>query len=305
MITGANGFIGRHCLPFLLASGAEVHAVTSRLPAESESAGIHWHQADLLNEAETQVLIAKIKPSHLLLLAWYVEPGQFWTSPENLRWVQASLSLLQAFAQHGGERVIMAGTCAEYDWRYGYCSEAVTPLLPKTLYATSKHALHLILDSFAQQANLSAAWGRVFFLYGPYEHPNRLVSSVIRSLLRGESARCSHGNQQRDFLHVEDVASAFVALFNSEVRGAVNIASGKPVTLQTIIHKIATTLHQENLVQFGAIPVPADDPPLLVGDVRRLTSEVGWSPRYDLDQGLADTIHWWQDQLANTAQEKQ
>ena len=56
-------------------------------------------------------------PTHLLHLAWYAEPGLFWRSPENLRWVEASLRLLRAFAEHGGQRAVMAGSCAEYAWQ--------------------------------------------------------------------------------------------------------------------------------------------------------------------------------------------
>ena len=68
----------------------------------------------------------------------------------------------------------------------------------------------------------------IFFLYGPHEPPGRLIPSVIQALLKGEFARCSHGRQIRDFLYVEDVAEAFVALLDSDITGPVNIASGSP-----------------------------------------------------------------------------
>src|SRR5207245_614301 len=88
-----------------------------------------------------------------------------------------------------------------------------------------KLALASLLEAYAGQTGLSQAWARIFFLYGPREHPKRLVSSVIRSLLRGERARCSHGQQIRDYLHVEDAAGALVALLESEVTGR---AAGRP-----------------------------------------------------------------------------
>ena len=201
LVTGARGFIGRHCLPLLVARGYEVHAVSSqRITANASD--VYWYQADLLDPSQVLALVTKVRAGHLLHLAWYTVPGKYWTSPKNLRWVQASVSLLQEFVAHGGQRVVMAGSCAEYDWRYGYCSEAVTPLAPRTLYGTCKHSLQLVLSAFAKQTGLSAAWGRIFFLFGPYEHPDRLVAFVIRSLLKGEAARCSHGNQIRDFLYV-------------------------------------------------------------------------------------------------------
>ena len=57
-----------------------------------------------------------LRPSHLLHFAWYVTPGKFWTSPENIDWLQASLDLVTSFLDCGGERSVIAGTCAEYDW---------------------------------------------------------------------------------------------------------------------------------------------------------------------------------------------
>jgi nucleoside-diphosphate-sugar epimerase len=71
-----------------------------------------------------------------------------------------------------------------------------------------------------------------FFLYGPYENRTRLVPSIINSLLQEKTAPCSSGIQIRDYLFVEDVADAFVRLLNSSVNGPVNIASGKPVSME-------------------------------------------------------------------------
>ena len=292
LLTGATGFIGRHCLPLLAARGYEVHAVSSRTITANQS-NVHWHRTNLLDSAQVVALISDVQPSHLLHFAWYAVPRKYWTSMQNLRWVQASLGLLQEFVRQGGERVVMAGTCAEYDWRYGYCSEAVTPLVPTTLYGTCKHALQLMLAAFSRQAGLSAAWGRIFSLFGPYEDPDRLVAYVIRSVLRGEPARCSHGNQIRDFLYVQDVADAFVALLDGAVCGPINIASGKPVAVRDVICKIAAKFKGEDLIQLGAVSTSPDEPPLLVADVRRLHDEVGWTPKYDLDTGLEQTIEWW------------
>jgi nucleoside-diphosphate-sugar epimerase len=296
IITGASGFIGRHCLPILLTRGYEVHAADSRGSAENVP-DVCWHQVDLLDSLEMRRLMGEVRPTHLLHFAWFTTPGEYWTARENLDWVRASLDLLQAFEGHGGKRVVMAGTCAEYDWRYGYCSEQITPLAPATLYGTCKHSLQIVLDSFARQTGLSAAWGRIFFLYGLHEHPSRLISSVIISLLKGEPARCSNGNQIRDFLYVEDVADAFAALLESNVTGPVNIASGCPVVLKDVIYKVGDKLSRKDLIQLGALPISSHEPHMLVGDVNRLTSEVGWLPKYNLDIGLAKTIGWWKNHV--------
>ena len=295
LLTGASGFIGRHSIPFLLKKGYEVHAVDIvKKPAQIiANKKLFWHTCDLFNSAQQKKLIGEVKPTHLLHFAWYAVPGKYWTSLENLRWVQASLELLINFENQGGKRAVLAGTCAEYDWNCGCCSETISPLNPATLYGTCKHSLQEMLAHFSRQTRLSSAWGRVFHLYGPYEHPSRLVPSVICSLLKGEPVRCSHGAQIRDFLHVEDVASAFVALLGNDITGPVNIASGRPITLKDVICKIADKLGGHDLIQFGALPVQVNDPPILIADVVQLSQKVKWKPEYDIDMGLEQTIAWW------------
>ena len=198
LLTGASGFVGRQAFPHLAELGYEIHA--SLHPSEPEpdvDGDIAWHRADLLDASDVAALVEAVKPTHLLHFAWYVEPGQFFTSPLNLRWVQASIDLMQEFARHDGKRVVMAGTCAEYDWQHDVCLEDETPLRPATLYGATKLALQTVLSSFADQVGFSAAWGRIFYMYGPHERPERLVSSVVLSLLRGEPVKCSHGEQVR------------------------------------------------------------------------------------------------------------
>jgi nucleoside-diphosphate-sugar epimerase len=310
LLTGATGFIGRHCLDALVAANSfdEIHAVSTRaaasdFDAQAAATSVRWHTADLLSGEQSGRLLAEVQPTHLLHMAWYAEPGKYWTSPANEEWLGASALLLRAFVEQGGERVVAAGTCAEYDWNAGdgYCSESRTPLAPATFYGQCKHALHETLEALAGETGTSAAWGRIFFLYGAHEHPQRLVASVVRSLLQETVARCTHGEQLRDFLYVRDVADAFVALLESDVRGAVNIASGEAVSLKTVIGKIAEKLDRPHLVQLGALPAPAGEPKLLAADVSRLTKEVRWSPRYTLDAGLDATISWWRKQSDNFA----
>ena len=115
-----------------------------------------------------------------------------------------------------------------------------TPLVPKSLYGTCKHSLHLMLASYAALKGLSFSWGRIFSLYGPYEHPNRLFSSVIQSLIKGEKVKCNNGELIRDYLHVSDVASAFVTLLEGNIQGPVNIGSGFGLKIKRYCQKHRT-----------------------------------------------------------------
>ena len=301
LVSGAGGFIGRWSVPALLAAGYEVHAVAGRvetrpLPAQLRGAAVH--RVDLLDAAATDDLMSRVAPTHLLHFAWIATPGIYWSSPENARWLAAGRHLLQRFQRHGGVRAVLAGTCAEYDWtRAGVCHERTSPLAADdaaiTAYVSAKLALHAELQRLATAHGVSGAWGRIFFQFGPDEHPERLVASVIRSLLAGRAAPCSHGRQVRSFLHVADVGAAFAALLGTGVEGPVNIGSGEALTIADVVEEIGRQIGRPELVRLGARPAPATEPPLLVPDVGRLQHEVGWRPRLRLVDGLADTIAWW------------
>ncbi len=312
MVTGASGFIGRRLLPACLRAGHEVHAVSSRpIAGDPEMSpfreDVRWHQADLLDPVAVSSLLARVHPELLVHLAWYGEHGRFWTSPENVRWVESSLALVRAFAAAGGRRAVMAGTCAEYYWAaiepaqpdlpLPRCHELRTPIGSETLYGTCKRAANLVAERFAATADVELAYGRVFFLYGPDEQPGRLVAQVARSLLAGERVATSDGHQIRDFLHVEDVAEAFAAILDSDVLGAVNVASGEPVTVRDVIESVAAHVGRPELVDWGAHPRAKDDPEVLLADIGRLREEVGFTARVGLLNGLGTTVEWWRRQL--------
>ena len=291
LVTGASGFIGRASIGPLVDRGFEVHAVTAREPRDPDPRAT-WHREDMLALRGPQRIVDAVRPTHVLHFAWYAVPGKYWTAPENGAWVGATAMLASAFERAGGERFVGAGTCAEYDWAGGHCDEGKTPLVPATIYGTSKRAAHVFVES-AADGRFSSAWGRIFFLYGPHEDPSRLVPNVIRSLLDGNEALCTGGTQVRDFLHVDDVGEAFAALLASDVEGAVNIASGRPVRLADVVMEIAKQLNAAALVRLGARPMPAGEAPSITAATSRLHDEVRWRGGRDLERGLAQAIEYW------------
>ena len=282
-LTGVSGFIGREMPVLLRANGFEVHC----LGRGSAPEGCIGHRIDLLNGDPTPV-IAKIGATHLLHLAWFAEPGLFWNAPENLDWVAASLRLVRAFARSGGERAVFAGSCAEYDWSSAVLDEATTPLAPATLYGESKAALFRIIEKATPELNLSVAWGRIFFPYGPFEKPGRLLSMLFDGVACGDSVAFSAGTQQRDFMHADDVAAAFVALLESSACGAVNVASGETIAVRAIVERAAEIAGASGLITFGTRPLQPGEPPLMAAATSRLRDEVGFTPRHSIDTGLSD-----------------
>lgn len=311
LLTGASGLIGSRAIEPLLAAGYQVHALARRTGAAAiaapagdsaasaaDFAAVTWHEVDLLDERASAAAVREIAAEHLLHLAWCTEHGRFWDAPENLDWVAASLRLLRNFADAGGRRAVLAGTCAEYDWAAAgeACLELerdgrpATPEAPATLYGTCKRATRLVAEAYAREAALSLAWGRVFLLYGPGEDERRLVPGVARALLSSSEAPTSDGAQIRDFMHVDDVAAGFVALLAGSVEGPVNIASGDGVPIADVLALIARAAGHPELLRLGALPRRDGEPDRLVADIARLRHEVGFRPAISLEQGIAGTV---------------
>jgi nucleoside-diphosphate-sugar epimerase len=295
LVTGATGFIGRHAVPELAARGYEVYALARNSAKHGDN--ITAVIGDLLAPGEAERVIDAVKPSHMLHLAWNATPGKFWTDLDNLDWVAASLRLSRAFARSGGRRAVYVGTCAEYDCNQGLMIEDETPLKPHTLYGKAKASLHQLVMEAAAQTGMSTAWGHVFFLYGPHEPPGRLIPQVITGLLNGHTVACTAGTQERDFMHVCDVARALVQLLLSDREGAANIASGHCAPIRDALDFLATLARRDDLIQFGARPMPSDEPPRMAASTRAL-DEIGFVPKYGLNDGLLHTFEWWRGRQA-------
>ncbi|MGK2915581.1 MAG: NAD-dependent epimerase/dehydratase family protein [Porticoccaceae bacterium] len=291
LVTGARGFLGRACADILARAGWDVVGLsataTNRIAAQSS---VDWRQLDLMDTVAIRDLIHDVKPTHLLHAAWRPVHGDVVYSPENLDWLQASISLVKTFRETGGERVAVIGSSAEYDWNEGRCRNGITPMRPQTIYGSCKHALQIVLSAYAKVTGLGFVWPRVFFVYGPGEHESRLVTSVIGKLMRGDKALCTHGLQVRDYLHVEDVAAGIVAALTSSHQGPIDIASGKGVAVRDLVLEIARQMDREDLVCLGALPSPKHDVPLVLGDAGEAQALLGWKAKFKLEQGIADTI---------------
>ncbi len=289
LLTGAGGFIGSHVARELVRRKHEVHALVR---PESDL----WRVSDI--ESSLHIIHGDlVAPTFILQpaafdccvhLAWYVEPGKYLHAAENKDWVVASLRLVEMLKEVGCRRFVATGTCLEYATSDPPQGES-TSTSPSTPYVRAK----LELFGALQSIGIDIAWLRFFYQYGPAEDPRRLVPAVINSLLRNQEMKLVPGDRVRDYLHIEDVASAVGAVADSKLTGAVNIGSGIPVTVREIALKIGEEFRRVDLLKFGAQPYAADEPHDLLADITKLREGTGWKPRYNLEGGLRQTIEWW------------
>ena len=300
LLTGTTGFIGSHLARLLLAEGHEVAAIvrpgTNRWRIADLEPQLRLIHGDLRAFGDIVGQIRAHRPEICIHLAWQGWSGKA-EAEANLSSLGVSLEVLRAMVDLSCGRFVAAGTCFEYELSAGRLSET-TPLRPHDLYGVCKKSLFEVAQPFSVLTGVSVVTPRIFYSYGPYEDERRLVPSITRALLRGDEAKVTPGEQVRDYLHVSDVASAISAVAHSDATGAVNIASGEPVTIAQVARSIARMLGREDLLRLGALPYRHGEPMHIVADTTVLRRDMGWAPQFNLETGLLETLDWWRVQVA-------
>jgi nucleoside-diphosphate-sugar epimerase len=267
-LTGATGFVGRQILRALLERGCSVRVLV-RDPSYQFDVRARGdlkivRTLDLFTETADRLAELLEGSETLVHAAWHVGPGEYLTSPLNLRCLTGTVNLASAFAAVGGKRFVGIGTCAEYDSSAGLMA-VDTPLAPNTLYATCKASAFQVLRSFLGEQRVSFAWCRVFYLYGEGEDQQRVVPYIHRQLDAGQEVLLTRGDQVRDFLDVRIAGQMIADLALGRQEGAVNICSGEAVTIRQLAQRIADEYGRRELLRFGARPENIYDPPRVVG----------------------------------------
>lgn len=288
LLTGASGFIGRAILGELLARGTPVEAV-SRHP-KPDTDGLRWIRADLLDPVGRADVTVGSRAKTMIHAAWYVEHGRFWHASENTHWREASVDLAKAFLAGGGRRIVGIGTCAEYATK----PDGPEPWpetrerAPQTPYGIAKVELHTRLREVCQAAGASLVWARLFHLYGPGEHPDRFVPSLLSALEAGRHPEVRAAGLVRDFASTGHVARCILTLLDSDAEGAFNIGSGQPLTLGALARKIAQASGKDITPDLQHEP-REDDPSVMLPDLSRLFDIPGMATE-TVEDGLADLV---------------
>jgi len=220
--------------------------------------------------------------------AWISAPGIYLDSPENHRFVDWSLAFLKRLAELGTRHLVVLGTCIEYRTTGAARAEDRTPLEPATLYARCKHELHLKLETELARHAAALCWARVFYPYGPGEHPARLCSSIIQNLRRNQSVTLKTPDSRKDYIYIDDLARALVLLIERKFAGSVNLGVGEAVAVRQIAEVLGRLLGKPDLIQFPAQPV-SDPLDCVLSDSTKLRS-LGWRPGVDVEAGLKNLI---------------
>lgn len=282
LITGANGFIGRQVM--LELARQNIECITVSRDNRLNFGGV-FIQGDLLQKNSHHEIIKKANATHLIHLAWYAEHGSYWNSFKNIHWMDCSINLIKEFCRAGGEFVAVAGTSAEYGLSSGYLAEDDPNLKPNTLYGVCKDATRRVVSSVCDLHSTRLVWTRIFIPYGPEEDPRRLIPSLHRVFQHKQNPFGVNAASYRDFIHVKDVASAYLELIRSEAGGVFNISSGRSTLIADIVRSIAALYNGDpDLILQLNTERPAESE-IIVGNNKKLKS-IGWFPRHNLLENL-------------------
>lgn len=268
LLTGATGFVGRQVLASLLERGARVVPVVRPGSVGKLLASPRLEEplltGDLFTEDESWWQQKLRGIDTLMHVAWYTEPGQYQFSAENMNCLIGTLRMAQAAAKVGVKRFVGVGTCFEYA-QSGRPLRVDSPLVASSPYAACKAAAYFALSQLLPQCDVQFAWCRLFYLYGEGEDARRLVPAIRKHLSEGRSVDLTSGTQVRDFLDVSEAGRQIADLALSGKTGAVNVCSGKPVTVRELAESIADEYGRRDLLRFGARQDNPVDPPYVVG----------------------------------------
>jgi len=286
LVTGANGFMASAFLRHALAAGHSLGAMiwpgSAPAAAQARSEQYRWFEGTL-----TEVpwkTIETFQPETCVHFAWTTAPRYAYDSPEHLRCLEASQSFVRRAVKLGVRHVFGIGTCIEYQLGPAPLVEDRTPLAPQGAYAESKNAMRAWLEEEAGRNGFTFSWARVFYAYGVGADPTRLCSTTISKLLREEPIVLKTPRSTKDYIYIEDIAAALLAIVERGFAGAVNVGTGVGVTVMELAQTLAEMLDKPGLVR-PAVPEVVDPLGYVVADNTRLRS-LGWRPEYDLRRGL-------------------
>lgn len=274
LVSGSSGFIGHHVVAAARERGHEITTLDRGTLSSSD------RLASFLRERA---------PEACIHLAWCANPLDYLTTLENVTHLNLGIVLAHALSAAGCRRLLVTGTCIEYDVSLGYLSER-SALAPKYLYSICKRAL---FDALSTGSSMTLTWARLFFLYGPGERPGRLISDVVAQLLDGKVPRVRSGGHTRDYIHVTDAAHALVHLVEIGLHGPVNVASGRPVTVREIVEIARASVERRvgrgTRIDWDGVASRTSDAPFICADIELLRA-TGFVPRFTLARGIDDYV---------------
>ncbi|HUB98913.1 MAG TPA: NAD(P)-dependent oxidoreductase [Solirubrobacterales bacterium] len=315
LVTGGHGFIASHLAKGLLAEGVEVRVLDRPGPRLTESGGprhsgldllgirgeIELVEGDLLEPAQVDGAVAGCDA--VFHLGGRTFPGVTGPPPAQTFEinVRGAWNVFEACRVHSVERTVFASSPRAYGSSHELPYREDLPLQATYPYDASKAAAETIARSYADAYGVPIAVTRIANVYGPADVTfTRLVPATAIAVIEGRAPRIrSDGSPRRNFLHIDDAVSAYLAIAaalgrEQAVGEAFNAADDHPHSVREVVDLIVELAGGDVTAEYG--------PGLLAGESRdqyldssKLTAMTGWRPAVDLRDGLLRTLEWYRD----------
>lgn len=291
LVTGASGFIGAAVTRRLLQEGVEVHALYRRTPAENLHHAI-WRQCDVEDGAAVRRIVGTVHPDFVFHLASHVSGSRELeiVGPTLRSNLLSTVNVLTAATETGCRRIVLTGSMEEP-------APSAAWSVPSSPYAAAKSAASAYGRMFHMLYGAPVVMLRLFMVYGPGQTDiKKLVPYTIMSLLNGTAPQLSSGRRNVDWVYVDDVVESYMrAALRSGVEGkTIDIASGQPVTVRTLVERLVAMINADIAPQFGALVERAGEQEP-VANLTAAETLLQWQAKTDLTEGLKRTVSWYQD----------
>jgi NAD dependent epimerase/dehydratase len=308
LVTGADGFIGSHLIESMINAGYDVRAFVCY-----NSFGT-WGWLDTLApdlQKKMEIFAGDIRDPNgvrkamesvdiVFHLAALIAIPFSYHSPDSYidTNVKGTLNVLQAARDNNIERVLVTSTSEVYGTAKFVPITELHPKQPQSPYSASKIGADCIAESFYRSFDLPVTIVRPFNTYGPRQSARAVIPTIITQLLSGMTEiKLGDTTPTRDLLFVKDTVSGFLSIAdcNTLIGHEVNIASQFEITIGELAENIINQINPEAVIV-------TDDQRLrpsksevfrLFGSNEKLKEHTGWQPQYNIEKGLAETIHWF------------
>jgi nucleoside-diphosphate-sugar epimerase len=287
-LTGATGFIGGRLVRRLIAAGATVSALT--LPAEAPllPSSVRAFAGDITDGAAVLEAMRAAQPAVVIHLAaiGITQPNLPLEGAFRVN-VGGTINVLQAAREVSVRRLVMAGSSYEYGARRS--GEGLDPF---NAYSASKVAAWACARAAYNAWDAPVVWLRLFQVYGPGQRNAALVPAAIRAALHGDDFPMTEGDQQRDFVFVDDVVDGFLAALTApQVEGgAFDLGTETLHRVRDVVALIWQLTSARGQMRPGALPYRPGEVPAIPADAARTHQMLGWQAQVTLTEGLQRTI---------------
>ena len=305
LVTGGAGFIGSHLCKKLVDDGNFVICLDNFFTGSIDNVKQLLNKPNfeiIENDIENEI---DIKIDEIYNLACPASPPHYQFNPvKTVRTSVLGIANMLELAKKNNARILQASTSEvygdpiEHPQKETYWGN-VNPIGIRSCYDEGKRCAETLMMDYHRQFGADIKIVRIFNTYGPNMHPNdgRVVSNFIVQSLKNEDITIyGKGEQTRSFCYVSDLVKGLVKMMDcSNITGPVNLGNPSERTIFNLAELIIEKTGSKSKIVYKTLP--SDDPIKRKPDITLAETELGWSPKVGIDEGLSFTIEYFKNKL--------